>query len=747
MPVRIAKSDASGSARELGFEAFRSKRWLEAINLLGSALDHDHTDAEAMHAIAVAHNALGDPKTARAMLGRAIKADPDFADAHRDMAILLGNEGRALEAAEHACRAVEIEPSNRESLELLGRIRGMVCAAKPSSKKKSNKHGHSQAEIDACLARINATLRHAASSRAEVTDSSAGKPTISLCVIARNEEEYLDGCLASVKGVVDEIVLLDTGSTDRTVEIARSHGAAVHRSEWPDSYAEARNEALKHATSDWILVLDADELLDRDSKNLILRAVRGSEYDAYVLFFRNYVTAGKNPEYFVHRTCRLFRNRPGYRYVGRVHERIVSSIEDSGGKVGEIEAMIHHFGYRPDVMEDREKHQKYVQLLLADLREHPTDAFCLYNLGAAYSTHGDHEDARIYLEMAAEGVTPAHEFAAATFVRLAKAYCEIGKPDQAVAALDRAEAKEIRHPELHFYKGNALLSLKRYEQAVGAFQSAILEGQRQSWLGDPGAYGYKAYYGIAQAYMALGGYKQAVEACDLALSQKPDDSEVHELLGAAYLALNRPHDAERHLAQSLRLNPDSALAAIRLADVYEQQKRYREAKAKYAEVLGAGYETPELRFKLGLCMHRSGDLACAEENYRRATELRVEYPQAHTALGILHAEQERLPEALQSFAAAVDADPAYSEAYFNAADLLYSAEKYSEAADIYQSGLAYDPANARGFLALGNCYFRMAAYDAAAMAYRQALALQPNYPEAERNLAQAEEAIALQKAA
>lgn len=745
MPVRVAKSDAGGSARELGFEAFRSKRWLEAINLLGSALDNDHTDAEAVHAIAVAHNALGDPKTARAMLGRAIKADPDFGDAHRDMAILLGNEGRSLEAAEHACRAVEIEPSNRESLELLGRIRGMVCAMKPSAKKKTKKDGHSQAEIDAWLARINSTLRHAAWA-AEAEASAAGRPTISLCVIARNEEEYLDGCLASVKGVVDEVVLLDTGSTDRTVEIARSHGAAVHRSEWPNSYAEARNEALQHATSDWILVLDADELLDRDSKNLILRAVRKPDHDAYVLFFRNYVTTGKNPEYFVHRTCRLFRNRPEYRYVGRVHERIVSSIENSGGKVGEIEAIIHHFGYRPDVMEDREKHQKYVQLLLADLREHPTDAFCLYNLGAAYSTHGDHEDARIYLEMAAEIVTPAHEFAASTFVRLAKAYCEIGKPDQAVAALDRAEAKEIRHPELYFYRGSALLGLKRYEQAIGALQYAILEGAKQSWLGDPGAYGYKAYYGIAQAYIALGSYKQAVEACDRALAQNPDDSEVHELLGTAYVALNRPHDAERHLAQSLRLNPDSALTAVRLADVYEQQKRYREAKAKYAEALGAGYETPELRFKLGLCMHRSSDFACAEENYRRATELRVEYPQAHTALGILYAEQEQLPEALQAFAAAVDADPTYSEAYFNAADVLYSAEKYAEAADIYQSGLAYDAANARGFVAMGNCYFRMAAYEAAAMAYREALALQPNYPEAMRNLAEAERAT-LPKAA
>ena len=751
MPIRIAKSDAGGSPCELGMQAFKEKRWLEAISFLGSALDHDPQDTEMIRCIALAHNALGDAKTARSLLGKAIAARPDFAEAHRDMAVLLANDGRPMEAAEHASRAVELDPWNDESLTILNRIRAQAGAIKPASKKAKGKRPTrklAQSKVDACRGRMNSALRTAIRVRKTTSGGAAGeRPTISLCMIARNEEEFIGDCLSSAKGLADEIILMDTGSTDHTREIAKSRGATVHHMKWPDSYAEARNAALDHAKSDWILILDADERLDKTSKSLILRAIRNPNFDGYALYFRNYIVTGTNPDYFVHRTCRLFRNKPEYRFVGRIHERIVGSIESAGGKVGEIDALIHHHGYRPDIVENRKKHEKYIQLLLADLRESPTDAFCLYNLGAAYSTHADYEDARLYLQMAADSVTPEHEFAAAAFTRLARACCEIGKAEEAVEVLDRAERKQIQHPEIHFSKGNALLDLKRYNEAVAAFQSAIALGQKESWLGDPGAYGHKAYYGIGKAYMALGACELAINSCRRALSLNPNDFEAHELIGAAYLNLARPHDAEWHLSESARLNPSSLQAGIRLAEAFEQQKRYPEAQAKYAEVLAAGHETPELRFKLGLCMHRAGDRENAEGHYQRAIELRTEYPQAHTALGLLYAEQGRLAEAMGSFAAAVSADPAYSEAYFNAADLLYAAENYPEAADVYQSGLVYDPANARGFLSLGNCYSRMGAPDAAAIAYRQALALKLDYPEARRNLAQVEQATGFRKAA
>ena len=94
--------------------------------------------------------------------------------------------------------------------------------------------------------------------------ASIPRQTLSLCMIVKNEEANLGRCLESVKGVADEIIIVDTGSTDRTVEIARQHGAKIVSHQWDDDFAVARNVSLRAATSDWILVLDADEALDEE---------------------------------------------------------------------------------------------------------------------------------------------------------------------------------------------------------------------------------------------------------------------------------------------------------------------------------------------------------------------------------------------------------------------------------------------------------------------------------------------------
>jgi len=751
MPLRLSGPDSQGNEKELGLQAFREGRWFDAVEYLEKALDIDPADVGAMSTLALAHDRLGDGKKARSILCRATETAPDFAETYLNLAVLLVREGRILEAADNACRALELDPSNTRLAGILERVRAQIRSLKPAGRKKRKKHGRTggpaQADIDSRLARINSVLRKAA--MPEQIEARDGKPTISLCTIAKDEEEFIDDCLKSVKGVVDEIVVVDTGSKDRTVEIAESHGAVVHRSKWTGSYSDARNESLAHAKCDWILVLDADERLDRDSKKAILRAVSNPAADGYALTFRNYVSSGPNPDFFTHRTCRLHRNRPEYRYVGRVHERIVPSISAAadGGTVANLDAVIHHYGYKPEMVGQRRKHERYVELLLADLKDSPGDPFCLYNLGSVYSTSEDFENALVYLEQAAKLVVPEHEFAAATFSRLAKALCKTGRAEEALSALERAELKGIRHPEISFNKGNALLLLGQYEKAIGEFLSAIRAGQSGNWIGDPSASGYKANYGIAQACMGLGDYNKAIQFCQKAISEKPDDADAHELLGAAYFNLGQRDASRKHLRQAVQLDPGNQKAAMNLADLYQAERRYQEAEAEYAELLESGYETPELRFKMAICMQASGKLDEAEENYLRAIEMREDYPQAHTGLGLLYSQQERAADALQCFARAVEIDPTCADAYFHAAELLSSMGKHQEAAGVYENGLSYSPGSAHGFLALGNCYFRLGAYDAAVMAYRQALNIRPDYPEAGNNLSLAEQALAQQKAA
>jgi glycosyltransferase involved in cell wall biosynthesis len=147
---------------------------------------------------------------------------------------------------------------------------------------------------------------------------------VSLCLIVKDEEPNLDACLASVDGLFDEIVVVDTGSTDRTKEIARRHGAKVFDFPWVDSFAAARNASLEHATSQWIFWLDADDRLDAENRQTFraLLATLGDENAAYALKCRCLPDPTTGAVTVVDHV-RLFRNRPDVRWRYRVHEQIL----------------------------------------------------------------------------------------------------------------------------------------------------------------------------------------------------------------------------------------------------------------------------------------------------------------------------------------------------------------------------------------------------------------------------------------
>ncbi len=185
-------------------------------------------------------------------------------------------------------------------------------------------------------------------------------------MIVRNEERNLQSCLDSVRALADEIVITDTGSTDSTPHIAAHNGAKVIPFDFTFvDFAAARNQALAHATGKWILVLDADETLDRDS------FVIPSEDAGYYVERQNPATI----DYAV----RLFPNRPEYRYRGRVHETIDSAILNAGGRLRKSNIRIHHSG-----SPDTRKNHRYIEILKEEIAADPTDDTRLDFLAAEY---------------------------------------------------------------------------------------------------------------------------------------------------------------------------------------------------------------------------------------------------------------------------------------------------------------------------------------------------------------------------
>ena len=163
------------------------------------------------------------------------------------------------------------------------------------------------------------------------------KPTISLCMIAKDEEKSIGQCLNSAKDIVDEIIIIDTGSTDRTKEIAKKYNARIFDFKWSDDFSAARNEGIRHAAKDWVLVLDADETLDEKGKKTIKELINDKETDAVLFLQKNYTNdtsiAGfvseehkKNGKsyagWYGSFIARLFRNHKGYGFEGTVHELV-----------------------------------------------------------------------------------------------------------------------------------------------------------------------------------------------------------------------------------------------------------------------------------------------------------------------------------------------------------------------------------------------------------------------------------------
>ena len=219
------------------------------------------------------------------------------------------------------------------------------------------------------------------------------KPLITLAMIVRNEERYLEDCLKSAVDVVDEIVLVDTGSNDKTKEIAEKYNARIFDFPWNDDFASARNHAIKQSTGEWILYLDADERLDGGSKDDIRLALKQAQDNVggfLCLVESEHSQMGGGVE--LHRAGypRIFRNYgyPQIQFQGRVHEQITPSIFALGKSISHSEFKIIHIGYNQprEIMEQKIK--RNYSLLMKHIQEEPENAYAWFQLGQTLGQMG-----------------------------------------------------------------------------------------------------------------------------------------------------------------------------------------------------------------------------------------------------------------------------------------------------------------------------------------------------------------------
>lgn len=207
------------------------------------------------------------------------------------------------------------------------------------------------------------------------------KHTVSLCMIVKNEESCLRRCLDSLTGIVDEIIIVDTGSTDKTVEIAKEFDAIIKPYQWKNDFADARNYALSFATKDWILVLDADEYLRQSDRDLLISSLNDVSNDCYFIKTLNFTTSANDENYMVNLNQRIFKNHKGFKYIGSIHEQVQYFGNEANRLPNKIiDVGFYHTGYLRETVELKNKPQRNIEILTEILEKEPENSFHKFNL-------------------------------------------------------------------------------------------------------------------------------------------------------------------------------------------------------------------------------------------------------------------------------------------------------------------------------------------------------------------------------
>ncbi|MGA9506557.1 MAG: glycosyltransferase [Terriglobales bacterium] len=310
-------------------------------------------------------------------------------------------------------------------------------------------------------------------------------------MIVKNAGETIRPCLESAHKIVSQIVIADTGCTDNTCDIAREFGATVVSFPWENDFAKARNFALASMITDWVLMLDADEELDRDAGSRIPALLGAQDVGGYVTPIRNYMLSRFNrgwdrigvpndycharakdsPSYIEHENCRLFRKHQEIYFTNRIHELVEPQIRKLGLKLLPANFFIHHFGQLVDQEAREKKRVFYLDLLRAKVEEKPEDAVAWTQLGL-------------------------HEFEC------------FDRPEEALRCFERALSLQPLAPETWLFVGMVYLKLERYQEALNALRHDRRDGSslalHEDLRGD-------ALYGVGRHKEAMAAYRRALK--------------------------------------------------------------------------------------------------------------------------------------------------------------------------------------------------------------------------------------------
>jgi glycosyltransferase involved in cell wall biosynthesis len=372
------------------------------------------------------------------------------------------------------------------------------------------------------------------------------RQSIELQMIVKNESVNLARCLRSIRDVVDRIVIGDTGSTDNTAAIARTFAAEIISVPWNGDFAAARNAVLRHSRCAWILILDADEMLDANGAQALAKAAQQPKPAAYDVRRWNYVLethshsgehgalrnpgllpeSSSYPAYVKSINTRLFRRHPQVNFERPVHETVVNRLQKLQLSIAVAPFVIHHFGHTEDAKADRaRKNEIYYQIGMRHLEKNPDDARTCFELGLVELDYFKKPEAALSLFLRALQLNQQDSepwiFAGVSLVRMQK-YVE------AIELLSHAAKFNPHSIVLQESLGDAWFHQGSYPQALASYRCAMQMGSASALV--------LAKHGVCEIY--CGRREAGLRALQDALRREPDFPELLDVVVAG-AALSR----------------------------------------------------------------------------------------------------------------------------------------------------------------------------------------------------------------
>jgi glycosyltransferase involved in cell wall biosynthesis/cytochrome c-type biogenesis protein CcmH/NrfG len=508
------------------------------------------------------------------------------------------------------------------------------------------------------------------------------RPTISACMIVKNEEKMLARCFESIKDYVDEIVVVDTGSTDSTVEIAESYGANVYYHSWEDNFSKHRNQSIDYAGSDWILIIDADEELMPGSGEEIKRAVRVDD-NVDSIFIRVECDFDEGRGTSMHNSIRLFRNNNCIRYKGRVHNAIVG---EQNSKYAP-NARIFHYGYNLGPEVAVQKFKRTSELLKLDITEDPSDPRPHHYLGVSYLSACMFDLAAKESEVAIElykNKKLINTEALTSYFVAAMAYINLAKFDKAEILAHEALKTYPKHLDSHFALSWVYLEKKelklfwRYIQSYFEINKEIID--------KPELFGaithtsifskWFAYYLKSCAHLIEGDQEKSKLELNNALDLCPDKSEMHRLLGRYHKITGEISKAEEEFLKALSYVRDKRNVMWELCLLYREIEDLDNEQEYLEKFIETDLDDTTGLFALGILFMKKGDFEKALSIFKKVLNLNEDHFDAKINKGLCFRKLKRYDDSIEWTMLAKKQNPKSLEALSNLAYCYFESEKF-----------------------------------------------------------------------